>query len=137
MNEFCNQARSTLETRKHERTHTYAHTYIHVERKRERGNGNTFEILHLLPFLPVALRVHPGLRVTDLPRWRETRSRRGQEFAHHGRRLLTSDKRHRLWYFVVHDSGPAPNIIRISWLTPYTKIRRSREDIPKIAARNY
>lgn len=32
----------------------------------------TFEVGHLLPFLPIALRVDPRLRVADLPGGRQT-----------------------------------------------------------------
>lgn len=95
---------------------------------RERGSArNTFEILHLLPFLSVALRVNPGLRVADLPRGCETRGCRGQQIAHNGRCLRTADKRHRSRRFAVHRSGRRNIIFESLVISVYTK--KKREDI--------
>lgn len=45
------------------------------EGETERDRQRTFEVRHLLPFLPVALRVDPGFCVADLPGRRQLQSR--------------------------------------------------------------
>lgn len=68
--------------------------------RRKRQRDVTFEVRHMFPLLPVALRVDPSLRVTDLPGRRETRGRRGQQIsAYHA---LLRDKRDSLRRTVFH-----------------------------------
>lgn len=108
-----------------------------TEKEREREEDReeeeryiTFEIRHLFPFLPVALRVDPGLGVADLPGRREPRSRPGHQVPTY--HALLADERDGLRR-ALHPEHRMPRV-----LPGATAVRTSiPSGIPKIPARSH